>query len=145
MRGRSWWRLHTTAVASLPLVLAGHARATENEPKVITLFCDGVLTPTNGDNKAAVPQSVLKSSVIVSLDEQTVFFLGYVVPIEDVGGASIHFGGRQIVDYGFIVEISGNIDRPSGRMDTTLVMSDPTQPAANATTIHYELACKDAE
>ena len=69
MRGRSWWRLHTT-VALLPLVLAGHARATENEPKVITLSCDGVLTPNYGDNKAAVPQSVLKSSVIVSLDEQ---------------------------------------------------------------------------
>ena len=141
MRGR----LHTTPVALLLLVLAGHARARENEPKVITLSCDGMLTATYGDNKAAVPQSVPKSSVIVNLDEQNIFFLGYVVPIEDVDGACIHFGGRQIVDYGFSVEISGNIDRPSGRMDTTLVMSDPTQPAANAATIHYVLACKDAE
>src|SRR5262249_26450261 len=77
--------------------------------------------------------------VIVNLDEQNIFFLGYVVPIEDVDGACIHFGGRQIVDYGFSVEISGNIDRPSGRMDTTLVMSDPTQPAANGHLIGAQL------
>ena len=32
------------ALALLPLVLGGHARA--DEPKVITLFCEGTLTPT---------------------------------------------------------------------------------------------------
>jgi hypothetical protein len=43
---RLWCGLHTTALALLPLVLGGHARAAENEPKVITLSCDGMLTPT---------------------------------------------------------------------------------------------------
>jgi hypothetical protein len=32
----------------------------------------------------------------VNLDEQTVFFLGYVVPIESVDEASINFGARQV-------------------------------------------------
>ena len=43
----------------------------------------------------------------MNLDEQTVFFLGYVVPIESVDEASINFGARQIVDYGFIIGITG--------------------------------------
>jgi hypothetical protein len=80
--------------------------------------------------------------VIVNLDEQTHIFLSYVLPIDDVDGASIHFGGRQIVDYGFSVAISGNIDRATGRMDATLVMSDPPQlPDPNSAAIHYDLVC----
>ena len=109
MRERFWCRLYTTALALLPLVLGGHARAAENEPKVITLSCEGMLTLTYGANKPAMPQSAQKSTVIVNLDDQTIFFLGYVTPIEGVDGASIHFGGRLIVDYGFNVAISGNI------------------------------------
>jgi hypothetical protein len=145
MRGRFWCGLHTTTLALLPLVLGGHARADKNEPKVIALSCDGMLTPTYGANKLAMPQSAQKSTVIVNLDDQTVFFLGYVTPIEGVDGASIRFGGRQIVDYGFNVVISGNIDRATGRMDATLIMSDPMQPAdANTAKIHYDLVCRQA-
>ena len=143
MRGRFWCGLHTTTLALLPLVLGGHARADENEPKVIALSCDGMLTPTYGADKPAMPQSAQKSTVIVNLDDRTVFFLGYVAPIEGVDGASIRFGGRQIVDYGFNVAISGNIDRATGRMYATLVMSDPTQPRDPViATIHYRMVCK---
>jgi hypothetical protein len=131
-----------TALALLPLVL-GYARAAKDEPKVITLSCDGMLTPTYGDNKPADPQPLQKASVVADLNGQTVLFLGYIAPIEGVEGASIHFGGRQIVDYGFIVEISGNIDRTTGHMDTTLVMSDPMQPRDPVTaTIKYDMVCK---
>ena len=145
MRGRFWCGLHTTTLALLPLVLGGHARADKNEPKVIALSCDGMLTPTYGANKLAMPQSAQKSTVIVNLDDQTIFFQGYVTPIEGVDGASIRFGGRQIVDYGFNVVISGNIDRATGRMDATLIMSDPMQPAdANTAKIHYDLVCRQA-
>jgi hypothetical protein len=120
MRGRFWCGLHTTTLALLPLVLGGHARAAENEPKVITMFCDGMLTPTYGANKPAMPQSAQKSTVIVNLDDQTIF-------------------------YGFNMAISGNIDRATGRMDATLIMSDPMQPAdANTATIHYGLVCRQA-
>ena len=118
--------IKTTALALLPLVVGGHAPAAENEPKVITLSCDGTLTPTYGASKPEVPQPLQKASVIVNLDEQTVFFFGYVITIDDVDEASINFGGRQIVDYGFSVAIRGSIDRVTGRMDATTVLSDPT-------------------
>ena len=144
MRGRFWCGLHTTALALLPLVFGGHTRVAENEPKIITLSCDGMLTPTYGVNKPADSQPLQKSSVVVNLDEQTIFFLGYVAPVENVEGVSIYFGGMQIVDYGFSVAIRGYIDRETGRMEATLVISDPTQQPhdPNTATIHYELVCK---
>jgi hypothetical protein len=135
--------IKTTALALLPLFLGAHARAAENEPRLITLSCDGTLTPTYGANDPEAPQPLQRSSVIVNLDEQTVFFLGYVAPIHDVDEASINFGGKQIVDYGFSVAIMGNIDRVTGRMDTTTVLSDPTeQPDPNSAMVHYDVICK---
>ena len=53
-----------TALVLLPLVLGGHARAAEDELKVITLSCDGMLIPTYGDNKPADPQPLQKASVV---------------------------------------------------------------------------------
>lgn len=80
----------------------------------------------------------------MNLDDQTVFFMGYVVPIEGVGEDSIKFGGTQTVDCGFGVAIMGNIDRATGRMDATLVMSDPTQQPSDpdVAAIHYAVVCK---
>ncbi len=96
-----------TALALLPLVSGAHARAAEDEPTVITLSCDGMLTPAYADNRPANPQPLQKAAVIADLNDQTVFFFGYTVPIERVDEASIKFGARQNVEYGFIVEISG--------------------------------------
>jgi hypothetical protein len=79
----------TAALALLPLFLGGHAQAAENEAKVITLSCDATLTRTYGANKPAEPEPLQKIGAVVNLDEQTVFFLGYVVPIESVDEASI--------------------------------------------------------
>jgi hypothetical protein len=139
---RAMRRIIKTTAALLLLVLAGNARAAENEPKLITLFCDGTFTPAYGANNPEAPQPSQTTSVIVNLDEQTVFFLGYLVPIYDVDESSIDFGGRQIVDYGFSLVITGNIDRVSGRMDVTTVLSDPTkQPDPNTATIHYDMIC----
>jgi hypothetical protein len=131
------------ALALVPLVLGGHARAAENEGKVITLSCAGTLTPTYGANKPEAPQPLQKTALVVNLDEQTVFFLGYVVPIDEVDEASINFGGMQIVDYGFSIAVRGNIDRVTGRMDATTVLFDPTkQPDPNTATIHYDVVCR---
>ena len=131
------------ALALLPLVLGGQARAAENEGRVITLSCDGTLTRTYGANKPADPEPLQKIGVVVNLDEQTVFFLGYVVPIESVDEASINFGARQIVDYGFSIGITGILDRLTGRMDVTTVTSDPTNPNdPNTATLHYDVVCK---
>src|SRR5215472_8768258 len=89
----------TTQLALVPLVLGIHARTTENEPKEFTLSCDGTLTRTSDANKPMHMEVLQKISVVVNLNDQTVFFLGYVIPISDVDQVSIDFGGRQIVDY----------------------------------------------
>jgi hypothetical protein len=129
-----------TMVVLLPLVLSGgHARAVD--PTVITLSCDGTLTATYGANKPKNMEESQKISVVVSLDDQTVLFLGHVVPIYDVDEASINFGGRQMVDYGF--SIKGHIDRASGRMEVTTVTIDPTKPDdPNIVTLRYDVGCK---
>ena len=130
------------ALPLLPLVLGGHARAAENEGKVITLSCEGTLTRTYGADKPLDPEPLKKTGAVVNLDEQTVFFLGYVVPIESVDGASINFAGTQIVDYGFSVSIRGHIDRASGRMAITTATLDPTKPNdPSIATLRYDVIC----
>jgi hypothetical protein len=130
-------------LALLLLVLGNQARAAENAPNVITLSCDGMLTAAHGGNKPEAPQPLQKNSLVVNLDEQTVFFLGYVVPIESASEASIKFGGTQTVDYGFRVAIRANIERATGRMDATMIMSDPArQPGdPNTAALHYDMLC----
>jgi hypothetical protein len=136
------WVFQTLAL--LLLVLGDRARAAESGPNVITLSCAGMLTATYGANKPEAPKPLQETGLVVNLDEQTVFFLGYVIPIESVGEASIKFGGMQAVDYGFGVTIRGSIERATGRMDATLVLSDPAQQPSNPNTaaIRYDVVCK---
>ena len=126
---------------NLLLIAGQYAPATaENEPQVITLACDGTLSRAN---KPTNPEALQKASVVVNLDERSVFFLGYVVPIESVDGASINFAGTQIVDYGFSVSIRGHIDRASGRMDVTTMTLDPTKPNdPDIATLRYDAGCE---
>jgi hypothetical protein len=135
--------IKTAALALLQLVLGSHAQTAENEPKVITLSCDGTLTWTSDANRAKNMEALQKISVVVSLDDQTVFFLGYVVPIYNVDQASINFGGRQSVDYGFSINITGHVERGSGIMDVTTVTLDPTKPDdPSSATVRYDMLCK---
>jgi hypothetical protein len=135
--------IKTAPLALLLLVLGGDAQAAENEAKVITLSCDGTLTRIYSANKPADdPEPLQKTGAVVNLDEQTVFFLGYVVPIESVDEVSINFGARQAVEYGFIIAITGYIDRASGRMDVTTVTLDPTKPNdPNVAAVRYDVVC----
>jgi hypothetical protein len=135
--------IKTAALTLLPLVLAGYAQAAENAPKVITLSCDGTLTRTYGASKPAdLPEPLQKIGAVVNLNEQTVFFLGYVVPIESVDEVSINFGARQAVEYGFIIALTGHIDRASGRMNVMTVTLDPTRPSdPNIAAARYEVVC----
>jgi hypothetical protein len=135
--------IKTAPLALLLLVLGGDAQAAENEAKVITLSCDGTLTRIYSANKPADdPEPLQKTGAVVNLDEQTVFFLGYVVPIESVDEVSINFGARQAVEYGFIIAITGHIDRASGRMDVTTVTLDPTKPNdPNVAAVRYDVVC----
>jgi hypothetical protein len=135
--------IEIAALATLLLVSGDHAPAAENEGKVITLSCDGSLARTYGANKPADPEPLQKTGVVVNLDEQTVFFLGYVVPIKSVDGAIINFSGTLIVDYGFSISISGHIDRASGRMDVTTVTLDPTKPNdPDIAALRYDVGCE---
>jgi hypothetical protein len=131
-------------LALLLLVLGDRAQPAESGPNVIALSCVGMFTATYGANKPEAPKPLQETALVVNLDEQTVFFLGYVIPIESVGEASIKFGGMQTVDYGFSVAIRGNIDRATGRMDAALLLSDPTrQPSdPNTAVIRYDVVCK---
>ena len=92
------------------------------------LSCEGTLTRTYGANEPADPEPMRKTGVVVNLVEQTVFFLGYVVPIESVDETSVNFGASQLVDYGFSIAIRGHIDRASGRMAVTTATLDPIRP-----------------
>ena len=137
-------RWTVSAVLFASLLMAQQQAAAENEPKVITLSCDGTLTATYGANKPKNMEESQKISVVVNLDDQTVFFLGHVVPIYDVDQISINFGGRQMVDYGF--SIRGHIDRASGRMEVTTVTLDPTKPDdPNIVTLRYDVGCKTTD
>jgi hypothetical protein len=125
----------------LPLLLIPHARA--DEPNVITWSCEGVLTPIYGANKPQAPQLLQNTGMIVNLDDQTVFFMGYLVPIQSVDEANINFGGMQVVDYGFNVAIRGHVDRLTGRVDATTKLSDPTkEPDPDTATLQYDVVCK---
>src|SRR5215470_9899991 len=131
------------ALSLLPLVLLGYARAAENERQVMSLSCEGTLTRTYAANKPSDPEPLQTAGLVVNLDDQTVFFLGYVVPIESVNETSINFGARQIVDYGFSIGIRGHIDRASGRMDVTTTTIDPTKPNdPDIATLRYDVVCK---
>jgi hypothetical protein len=135
--------INTTALGLLLLFLGDHAQAADNEPNVITLSCDGMLTATHGANKPEAPKPLQKTGLVMNLDEQTAFFLGYVVPIESVAEATIKIGATRTVDYGFRVAISANVDRATGRMDAILIMSDPAQQPSdpNTAALHYNMVC----
>jgi hypothetical protein len=117
----------------------------ESEGKVITLSCNGTLTRTHGTSEPANPELLQKFSAVLNLNEQTVFFLGYTVPIESVDEASINFGARQAVEYGFVIAITGHIDRASGRMDITTVTLDPTKADdPRVVAVRYDVVCATA-
>jgi hypothetical protein len=102
-----------------------------------------MLTATYGANKPEAPKSLEQTGLVINLDEQTLFFLGYAVPIEAVSEASIEFGGTRTVNYGFRVAIRANINRATGRMAATLVMSDPAQQPTdpNTAALYYDMVC----
>ena len=59
--------------------------------------------------------------------------------------ASINFGARQLVDYGFSIGITGHIDRASGRMAVTTATLDPTKPNdPSIATLRYDVICATA-
>jgi hypothetical protein len=140
----------TTALLALMLISGQHAQAAE--PRVITLSCDGTLSRTDARNgqpllPTAPPERIQKAGVVVSLDEQTVSFLGYVAPIKSVDAAYVNFGGNQIGrSYeGSEISMWGEIDRVTGYFEATTTTSSGTKATGyNAVESHYEMLCKAA-
>ncbi len=133
------------ATAVLMLLMAGqHARAAENEPKVITLSCDGTVTETVvglGASSDAKPQPMQKVGVVVNLNERTVSFGGFVARVTDVDAANIHFAGSLIRNT-YPTSIVGDIDRVTGHMFARTEVSD-LKPASESVEINsYEMLCK---
>lgn len=72
--------------------------------------------------------------------------MGYVAPINSVDAAYVGFGGKHIGVIGLEgakINIMGEIDRVTGRLDATTTTETPTTlPGYNALESHYELNCK---
>ena len=140
MRGRT-----VTVVLLAPLLMAEQQAVAENDPKVVTLSCDGKLTYTHITDSKPYPgetEHLQKVGVVVNFDERTLSFLGYVARISEVDAAYINFGGKQIVQDAKI-SIMGEIDRVTGYMTAMTTTETPTTlPGYNALQSHYEIFCK---
>ena len=126
------------AVLLALLLMAGQPARAENEPKVITLACDGTLTLTYCTSKAD-PEPVQKMGVVVNLAEHTVSFGAYVVNIDSVGAADITFSGESKVQaFGqpaaVSVSIMGDLDRVTGHLVATQF--------STAAGFNFDLLCK---
>jgi hypothetical protein len=131
------------------LFCARQQAAAENEPRVITLSCDGTVTDTHiteSKRFSDAAEVLPKVGVIVDLDKRTVSFLGYVAPITSVDPAYVGFAGEHIgvvQTKGTKIYIMGEIDRITGRIDATVTTETPTTLAGyNAVESHYEVSCK---
>jgi hypothetical protein len=148
--------IKSTALVLLPLVLSGgHARAAD--PTVITLSCDGSVTdksspptlPTDRD-----PKPIEKMGVVVNLNERTVSFQGWVVPISIADAAAINFNGEQIGPVGqiarkegYTTRIDGILDRVTGHMalsTMTYRTKELSDPNSVITRDYFDVLCKAA-
>jgi hypothetical protein len=139
------------------LLMTQQQAAAENDPKIVTLSCDGTVTdktssapiPTDINHD---PKPIEKMGVVVNLNERTVSFQGWTVPISIADAATINFNGEEIGAVGQIAakqglthRIDGILDRVTGHMaaDTmtyeTKKLSDPNSSIVRA---HYDVLCK---
>jgi hypothetical protein len=143
-----------TAVLFALLLMAQQQAAAENDPKIVTLSCDGTITdtsstpiPTDRD-----PKPIEKMGVVVNLNERTVSFIGFIAPISTVDAAAINFNGELIGPVaqignkeGYTTRIDGILDRVTGHMAadtmtyTTKKLSDPNSIVIRG---HYDVLCK---
>jgi hypothetical protein len=129
-------RLTATAVLLARLLMAQQQAAAENDPKIVTLSCDGIV------KLESKPEPTEKMGVVVNLEEKTVSFEGWVARIGYVDAALIQFGGKQLGQQikGADITINGEIDRVTGRMTASTTISySPTTPDTNGT---FDMNCK---
>jgi len=144
-----------TIIAAALLAFAQCALAAE--PRVITLSCNGTITDktTNTPLPADHQPKPVEMGVVVNLDEQTVSFEGYVVPINSVDAAIITFGGEQVGpiaqlarSQGYRQVIRGSLDRVTGHMDANTNQYPTKQPYDPNTIVvsdQFDVVCKAAK
>jgi hypothetical protein len=144
------WTATTILLALLPM--AWQQAAAENEPKVITLSCDGTVADTTSAATIRLdhqPKPIEKMGVVANLNERTVSFLGFVAPISSVDAASINLDGEttgqggQIASVaGFTVRIDGYLDRVTGHMLADIMTYETKKLSDILATSHYDVLCK---
>jgi hypothetical protein len=90
--------------------------AQAQEPTSITLWCQGTrMVP--GDS---MPDPITGGEMIVNLQERTVNFNSFHVPIERADGALVLFHGEQRTSFeGLRLTVDGSIDLVSGGVSLT--------------------------
>ncbi len=124
-------RLLLAAVPCWPVA----SSAQPDEPKIITMSCDGKMV--NARTSDATPEPISKLGVVVNLSEKTVSFAGYKARIDNIDAANISFSGERQL-YGRIpiagVSVAGNLDRVTGAMQATIF--------STATTFTWDVLCR---
>jgi hypothetical protein len=143
-------RIEAAVLIACVSMVGQHALA-ENEPKVITLSCDGTRTDTSSAPTIPIdhePKPIEKMGVVANLNERTVSFQGWVAPIISVDAASINFDGEPIGTtqaHGYTQTIDGYLDRVTGHLIAdTMTYETKKLSDANAvvTRDHYDVLCK---
>ena len=141
-------------IAGALLMLAGFTAA-EAQPMTLTLACKGTTTFTAtglGDAKL----EPISMGIIVNFTARTVQGFGspglmdYPVKITAANDVTIAFGGQHQDAWGptqevlSVSSISGSIDRVTGDVEATSMVSDPKSGKSIAQTA-YALQCRPAQ
>jgi hypothetical protein len=134
MRGRGFWAVPLWTTWGL-LGLAYAA-----DPIVFALSCDGTVDVTGWSK----PQPTERMGVVVNLEDKTVSFKGWAARINYVDAAHIQFGGKQLGQQieGVDITITGYIDRVTGHMTASAMMTDPSLPTSSPTDTTFDMYCK---
>jgi hypothetical protein len=100
-------------------------------PNSITLWCQSTSMVPDG----ARPDPITGGEMIVDLEERTVAFNSFHVPIQRADGTLVLFHGKQATSYeGLRLTVDGSIDLVTGRVSVTF-----EQVGNNMT---WELTCR---
>jgi hypothetical protein len=103
--------VYLALLAALPS-FAAHGQ----EPTSITLWCQST-SMVPGDSK---PDPITGGEMIVNLQERTVMFNSFHVPIERADGALVLFHGEQRTSFeGLRLTVGGSIDLVTGGVSVT--------------------------
>jgi hypothetical protein len=100
-------------------------------PTSITLWCQGTsMVPDN-----AKPDPITGGELVVNLEERTVAFNSFHVPIERADGTIVLFHGKQATSFeGLKLTVDGSIDLVTGGVSVTF-----EQVGSNMT---WQLTCR---